>query len=111
MSYRLGRKEDDAKVSKTVNEAQEYYNAQDKWEWVEWAGKILMLHLHAQIAMGKADTMRAEQEVAEELGSKTRGHSGSRNRRTKRWSWMRERLSSSGRLMQRRSTSSDSGSW
>jgi hypothetical protein len=35
--------EDDAEVKKAVDEAQESYNAQDKREWVDWAGKILML--------------------------------------------------------------------
>jgi hypothetical protein len=59
--------EDDAKVSKAVEEAQEYYNVQDKREWVQWTGKVLMQHLHAQIAMEKADMARAEQEEAEEL--------------------------------------------
>jgi hypothetical protein len=44
--------------------AQEYYDAQDKREWVEWAGKILMLRLHVQIAMEKVDTARAEKEEA-----------------------------------------------
>jgi hypothetical protein len=60
MSYRLGRTEDDAKVKKAVDEAQEYYNAQEKREWVQWVGKVLMPHLHAQIAMEKADAARAE---------------------------------------------------
>jgi hypothetical protein len=46
---------------------QEYYDVQDKRGWVEWAGKVLMLHLHAQIVMEKADAVRAEQEEAEEL--------------------------------------------
>jgi hypothetical protein len=32
MSYRLGRTEDDIDVKKAVNEAQAYYNAQDKRE-------------------------------------------------------------------------------
>jgi hypothetical protein len=39
MSYRLGRTEDDAEVKKAVNEAQEYYNAQDRRDWVKWAAK------------------------------------------------------------------------
>jgi phosphoribosyl-ATP pyrophosphohydrolase len=59
--------EDDAEVKKVVDEAQEYYNAQDKREWVEWAGKILMLCFHAQVAMEKADVARVEQEEAEEM--------------------------------------------
>jgi hypothetical protein len=65
MSYWLGCTEDDAKVSKAVDEAQEYYDVQDKREWVEWANKILMPCLHVQIAMEKADTARVEQEEAE----------------------------------------------
>jgi hypothetical protein len=67
MSYRLGRTEDDVDVKKAVDEAQVYYNAQEKREWVEWAGKILMPRLHAQVAMEQADAMRAEQEELEEL--------------------------------------------
>jgi hypothetical protein len=43
--------EDDVNVKKVVDEAQEYYDVQDKREWVEWAGKTLMPHLHVQIAM------------------------------------------------------------
>jgi hypothetical protein len=42
MSYLLGHTEDNAKVSKAINEAQGYYDVQDKQEWVEWASKILM---------------------------------------------------------------------
>jgi hypothetical protein len=53
--------EDDAKVKKVVDEAQEYYDAQDKREWVEWVGKTLMPRLHAQIAMEKVDTARVEE--------------------------------------------------
>jgi hypothetical protein len=59
--------EDDTKVSKAVDEVQEYYNVQDKREWVEWAGKILMPRLHAQIAMEKVDAAKVEQEEAEEM--------------------------------------------
>jgi hypothetical protein len=40
MSYHLGHTEDDVDVKKVVDEAQAYYNAQEKREWVEWAGKI-----------------------------------------------------------------------
>jgi hypothetical protein len=40
---------------------------QDKGEWVDWAGKILMPRLHAQVAMEKVDAARAEQEEMEEL--------------------------------------------
>jgi hypothetical protein len=67
MSYRLGRTEDDVDVKKAVDKAQVYYNAQEKQEWVEWAGKILMPRLHAQMAMEQADAMRAEQEELEEM--------------------------------------------
>jgi hypothetical protein len=67
ISYRLGCTEDDVNVKKAVDEAQEYYNMQEKREWVEWAGKISMPRLHAQMAMEQADTMRAEQEELEEM--------------------------------------------
>jgi hypothetical protein len=67
MSYRLGRTEDDAEVKKAVDEVQEYYDAQDRRDWVEWAGKMLMPHLHVQIAMEKADTVRAEQDAMDDL--------------------------------------------
>jgi hypothetical protein len=67
MSYRLGCTEDDVDVKKAVDEAQEYYNAQEKREWVEWAGKMLMPRLHTQIVMEKVDVARAEQEDLEEM--------------------------------------------
>jgi hypothetical protein len=67
MSYQLGYTEDNAEVKKAVDETQEYYKVQDKREWVEWVGKVLMLRLHAQIAMEKADAMRVEQEELEEM--------------------------------------------
>jgi hypothetical protein len=67
MSYQLGYMKDDAEVSKAVDEAQEYYNMQDRRDWVEWAGKILMPRLHAQIAMERADAARVEQEEAKEM--------------------------------------------
>jgi hypothetical protein len=60
MSYRLGCTEDNINVKKVIDEAQEYYNVQEKREWVEWVGKILMPWLHVQMAMEKADVMRAE---------------------------------------------------
>jgi hypothetical protein len=63
----LGRTEDDVDVKKAVDEAQADYNAQEKREWVEWAGKILMPRLHAQMAMEQADAMRAEQEDLDEM--------------------------------------------
>jgi hypothetical protein len=63
----LERTEEDAKVKKAVDEAQVYYDVQDKREWVEWVGKTLMPHLHVQIAMEKVDTARAEQEDLEEM--------------------------------------------
>jgi hypothetical protein len=67
MSYRLGCTEDDVDVKNVVDEAQKYYNAQEKREWVKWAGKILMPRLHAQMAMEQVDVMRAEQEALEEI--------------------------------------------
>jgi hypothetical protein len=36
-------------------------------EWVDCAGKIPMLHLHVQIVMEKADTVRVEQEAMDIL--------------------------------------------
>jgi hypothetical protein len=59
--------EDDAEVKKAVDEVQEYYDAQDKREWVNWAGKILMPRLHVQVVMEKADAARVEQEKIEEI--------------------------------------------
>jgi hypothetical protein len=47
MSYQLECTEEDTEVKKAVDEAQAYYDAQDKREWVEWAGKMLMLRLDA----------------------------------------------------------------
>jgi Fe-S cluster biosynthesis and repair protein YggX len=58
--------EDNAKVKKAVNEVQAVYDKCGKQEWVEWAGKNLMLRLHAQIEMERADAMRAEQDAMEE---------------------------------------------
>jgi hypothetical protein len=66
MSYRLGWTEDDAEVKKAVDEAQAVYDKRGKRERVEWAGKTLMLRLHAQIEMERADAMRAEQDAMEE---------------------------------------------
>jgi hypothetical protein len=63
----LGRTEDDVDVKIVVDEAQVYYNVQEKWEWVEWASKILMPRLHAQMAMEQVDAMRAEQEELEKM--------------------------------------------
>jgi hypothetical protein len=37
MSYWLGHTEDDDEVKKAVDKVQEYYDVQDKREWVEWA--------------------------------------------------------------------------
>jgi hypothetical protein len=62
MSYRLGRTEDDVDMKNVVDDAQKYYNVQEKREWVEWAGKILMPRLHTQMAMEQVDATRAEQE-------------------------------------------------
>jgi hypothetical protein len=67
MSYRLGCTEEDAEVQNAVDDMQGYFNAQEKREWVEWAGKTLMPRLHVQIAMEKADAARAEQEELEEM--------------------------------------------
>jgi hypothetical protein len=66
MSYCLARTEDDAEVKKAVDEAQGVYDAHGKQEWVEWAGKTLMPRMHVQIAMEKADEMRAEQDAMDE---------------------------------------------
>jgi hypothetical protein len=63
----LGRTEDNVDVKKVVDKAQAYYNAQEKQEWVEWVGKILMPRLHVQMAMEQADAMRAEQEELDEM--------------------------------------------
>jgi hypothetical protein len=63
----LGRTEVDVDVKKVVDEVQAYYNAQGKREWVEWASKILMPWLYAQMAMEQVDVMRAEQEELEEM--------------------------------------------
>jgi hypothetical protein len=67
MSYQLERTEEDTEVKKAVDEVQAYYDAQDKREWVEWAGKMLMPCLHVQIAMEKVDDMRADQEQLEDM--------------------------------------------
>jgi hypothetical protein len=67
MSYHLGCTEDDVDVKNAVDEAQKYYDAQEKREWVKWAGKVIMPRLHAQMAMEQADAMRAEQEELEEM--------------------------------------------
>jgi hypothetical protein len=67
MSYQLGCMEDDIDMKKVLDEVQEYYNAQEKREWVEWAGKTLMPQFHAQIAMEKADAARAEQDAMDDL--------------------------------------------
>jgi hypothetical protein len=53
-------------VVTAVDEAQGVYDVHGKWEWVEWAGKTLMLRLHTQIEMERADAMRAEQDAIEE---------------------------------------------
>jgi hypothetical protein len=56
--------EDNIDMKKVVNKVQEYYDAQEKREWVEWAGKTLMLRLHTQIAMETVDAARVELEEA-----------------------------------------------
>jgi hypothetical protein len=83
----LGRTEDDVDVKKAVDEAQEYYNAQEKREWVEWAGKILMPRLHAQMAMEQADMMRAEQEELEEMRRQDEAEQRERERAEKEAEW------------------------
>jgi hypothetical protein len=55
--------EEDTEVKKAVDKVQVYYDAQDKREWVKWAGKTLMPHLHAQMAMERVDAERVEQDV------------------------------------------------
>jgi hypothetical protein len=84
----LGHTEDDVDIKKAVDEAQAYYNAQEKREWVEWAGKILMPRLHAQMAMEQVDAMRAEQEVLDKMRRQDereqRGSSGRKKRQSGR---------------------------
>jgi hypothetical protein len=55
------------KHMKSIPDAPAANDAHGKREWVEWAGKTLMPRLHAQIAMERADEMRAEQEALEEM--------------------------------------------
>jgi hypothetical protein len=57
MSYHLGCTEDNVDMKKAVNEAQGSHDAQDKREWVEWAGKTLMPWLYTQIARAEQDAM------------------------------------------------------
>jgi hypothetical protein len=83
----LGRTEDDVDVKKAVDEAQVYYNAQEKREWVEWAGKILMPRLHAQMAMEQADAVRAEQEALEEMRRQDEEEQRERERAEKEVEW------------------------
>jgi hypothetical protein len=80
MSYRLGLTEEDTEVKKVVDEAQAYYDVQEKREWVEWAGKTLMPHLHAQMAMEKVDVVRVEQEELEEMRRQDK-------REQQEWEW------------------------
>jgi hypothetical protein len=87
MSYRLGRTEDDVDVKKAVDKAQVYYNTQEKREWVEWAGKILMPRLHAQMAMEQVDVMRAEQEELEEMRRQDEVEQRERERAEKEAEW------------------------
>jgi hypothetical protein len=87
MSHCLGRTEDDVDVKKAVDEAQVYYNAQEKREWVEWAGKILMPRLHVQMAMEQADAMRVEQEELEEMRQQDEGEQREREQVEKEAEW------------------------
>jgi hypothetical protein len=66
MSYHLARTEDNAKVKKAINEVQGVFDTHGKREWVEWVGKMLMPHLHMQIAMERVDEMRVEQDTMDE---------------------------------------------
>jgi hypothetical protein len=83
----LGRTEDDVDVKEAVDQAQAYYNVQEKREWVEWAGKILMPRLHAQMAMEQADAMRAEQEALEEMRRQDEEEQRERERAEKEGEW------------------------
>jgi hypothetical protein len=60
MFYHLGCTEDDVEVKKAVDEVQGVYDMHGKREWLEWAGKTLMLCLHMQMAMERVDAERAE---------------------------------------------------
>jgi hypothetical protein len=40
---------------------------QGKREWIEWASKTLMPHLHVQMAMEKVDTEWVEQDAMDDL--------------------------------------------
>jgi hypothetical protein len=66
MLYHLAHTEDDAEVKKAVDEAQGIFDTHGKREWVEWAGKTLMPHMHAQMVMERADAEQAEQDTLEE---------------------------------------------
>jgi hypothetical protein len=46
-----------------IDEARNYFNNQDKREWVEWAGTISMPKLHAEMEMEKAAARRAQVEA------------------------------------------------
>jgi hypothetical protein len=83
----LGRTEDDVDVKEAVDQAQAYYNAQEKREWVEWAGNILMPRLHAQMAMEQVDAMRAEQEALEEMRRQDEEEQRERERAEKEAEW------------------------
>jgi hypothetical protein len=83
----LGRTEDDVDVKEAVDQAQAYYNAQEKREWVEWAGKILMPRLHTQMAMEQVDAMRAEQEALEEMRRQDEEEQRERERAEKEAEW------------------------
>jgi hypothetical protein len=83
----LGRTEDNVNVKKVVDDAQVYYNVQEKREWVEWAGNILMPRLHAQIVMEQVDTMRAEQEALEEMRRQDEVEQRERERAEKEAEW------------------------
>jgi hypothetical protein len=91
MSYQLGHMEANAKVKKAFDEVQEYYDTQDKWEWVEWAGKMLMPQLHVQIAMENADMERVEQDMMDKLRLQEE------QAQQRRQNWTRRKLSTLGK--------------
>jgi hypothetical protein len=62
-AFSLGLAEDDQDIVAVIEEAWDYFNNQDKKEWVEWAGTILMPKLHAKMEMKKAVARRVQVET------------------------------------------------
>jgi hypothetical protein len=62
-AFSLGLAEDDQDIVAVIEEAWDYFNNQDKKEWVEWAGTILMPKLHAKMEMKKAVARRVQVEA------------------------------------------------